>query len=704
MLKKKSKQPKLDKKERAPKKKKNQKGVQSEESIESTEVNAYQSDLKPTIWDLISPDGITIDKEDRGRIKQTLGKVVHFLPFYIPRSGYPRKLQTNWINTLLSAGEVDVMIDIHKLPKGQAIRSLQKQLTVFQSNLSWQMRRGNTDQINDLRTKIGDTEVLVEEIQFSENDMFLVSVLGNMYAKEERELEALANYLQDEMGHKFFSLTSAWSRVKKGFLSSQPVGENQLKDTFRNIDRRALSTLSPFISGAGRYYGGVPIGINRITGHKEFINTFGNEEFRPTNYNMAFFGISGSGKSVAMKLMIGRQLAGANTHFLIIDPEGEFKRLTNRLQGINIDLHEESGIVINPCAINYSDIPLDDVDDDELSLLEEDDQKEVISKNGKKYLRFVPIKEKINEILDFFNVLVSSGGVDKALNVFERNFLEEAITYVFTEVLGITSHPSSLFQDGMAEVDGELVQSRVRKPEPELLQIYEYLYEKYSNDQDCKRLLAALKPFLRTGSKPIFDGQTRLGHGVTQSLESARLVNFNISGMEEGLLKPVAYHVLINYAWEHFAKNIEKAEIKKYIVADEIWQSIDNDATVSFYEKVARRARKRNCGLMYASQDFVRLLENKKARGIVTSTFTIFFMQQNPIDLKKIRDHFDLAEGEINTIFSNTAKGECIVRFGDNRIWMRTDPSEGEMMYIESNEALLKERLDRKRMQERQTI
>jgi len=206
---------------------------------------------------------------------------------------------------------------------------------------------------------------------------------------------------------------------------------------------------------------------------------------------------------------------------------------------------------------------------------------------------------------------------------------------------------------------------------------------------------------LKDGSKPIFDGQTFLGKGVTQNLQTARLVNFNISQLEEGFLRPIAFHVILNYLWEYFAKSSENATKKKLIVCDELWQFVDNDQTVSFFEKVARRIRKRNGGLLYASQDFVRILENPKSRGILTSTFSYLFLQQNKIDLKKIRENFDLTDGEIDILFGNPHKGEGIYRVGKSSVWLQTDPSDDELTFIESNAAVLEELLKRKRLEQR---
>ncbi|MFB1100408.1 VirB4 family type IV secretion system protein [Terribacillus sp. JSM ZJ617] len=676
-----------------PVEKKKQKGKLNEEEIQT------QLDAKPTFWDIIAPDGMTINAEDFGVIKQSMGTNTYFRPWYVPRDGYPRKLATNWLYSITSSGEADTMLDIHKISKTDAIRMLQKQMTMLQSNYSFQTKRGNIDQIKDLETKMFDTDVLMGEIQFSENDLFYVSTMGVLYAGSEKELNNYSETLEDELSGNFVKMTSTWSRVKKGFYSVLPLGKNEIPDSMRNVDRRALSTFSPFISGSGKYNGGVPIGKNQITDQLEFINSFGTEENRPQNYNVGITGIPGSGKSLAMKLKIAREMSGANVWSTIIDPEGEFTMLTKRLGGINLNVNEEADICINPCSINYTDIPMTD-EDEELEWLETADDREIIQKGEKTFVRFVPLREKQNEILSFFDIIVrGKNGEEGGLDVFERNFLEESIKYVFEEQLEITSHPSSLYTNEVKEVDGILTQSKVRKPEPTISDVYNYLSNKYSKDRKAGRLIAAIRPFLKTGSKPIFDGQTYLGKGVTQTLNTSRLINFNISQMEEGFLRPIAYHVILNYLWEYFAKNSENATKKKYIYADELWQFIDNEQTVSFFEKVARRARKRNCGLCWATQDFVRILENPKARGILSSTFTILFMQQNKIDLERVKENFDLSDGEIGILFGNPDKGEGILRSGKSSVWLKTNPSEEELTFIESNTAVLEQLLQKRRKQ-----
>ncbi len=655
-----------------------------------------QINMIPDVWDVISPEGIGISNlsDDHGIIKQSLGSKTHFLPFYVPREGYPRKMQTNWLYSLTSSGEIDVMLDIHKLSKNDAIRMLQKQNTILKSNLSFQAKRGNQDSIMDNQTKIADTEILMEEIQFSDNDAYHVGINGILYAESERELEKYSEYIEDEMSSKFFKISSTWGRVKKGLRSVTPLAFNEIKDSLRNVDRRSLTTFAPFISGSGTFNGGVPLGRNKITDQKEFYNAFGTYERRPENYNMAIFGVSGSGKSLAMKLLLARETTGSAVYSRLIDVEGEFVRIVKRLGGVNLNLSEESSVRINPLAINVTSIPFED-DDEELELLDSTDEREVVEKNGKKYVSFVPIREKINEVIDFFDIICrGKNQEDAGVSVFERNYIEEALKYLYMNPeagFNYSTSPSSLFENRVGEVDGKIIQSRVRKPEPTLSDVYQYLLKNYGKEYNAERILAAIRPFLRDGSKPIFDGQTYLGEDKVVDLHSARLVNFNISQMEEGFLRPIAYHVILNYVWEYFVKNADNAQIKKIVYADEFWTLVDNDQTVSFAEKVARRARKRNAGLRIASQDFVRIVESKKARGVLQNTHTFFFLKQNKIDLKQIEENFDLSKGEINILFQNPDKGEGILRVGRSSVWLQTDPTENEIQFIESNAAVLEE-------------
>lgn len=692
-----------EKTKRFTRKKKQEKKIKKSKTEKNYPLNDTEYDdtdvltKAPDVWSVISPEGVGITKktEDYGVIKQTLGTKTFFRPFYITREGYPRKLQTNWMSGILNQGEVDVMIDIQKTPKTNAVRSLQKQNTILRSSLMYQSKRGNRDVISDLEMKIVDNEHLMEEIQFQENDLYDVSVTGNLFAENEIALNRSSDKLEDSLSYQFIRIASAWGRVKKGLRTVSILGRNEIPESTRNIDRRALATFSPFISGSGRFNGGIPIGNNLITGQKEFLNAFGTPSYRPNNYNMAIFGVAGSGKSVTLKILLSRESSGMGIYSRLIDVEGEFVDIVRKLGGINITLYEESLIRINPLAIQVSTIPFDE-EDEELELLQNGvDDREIIEKDGEMYVRFVPIREKINEVIDFFDILVQ--GKEQGINgldVFERNILEQTMKYLYTQDPRFlyTSHPDSLFIYEAREVNGVINQLKVKKDEPTLTDVFNYIEKEYESDSHSLRLLAALRPFLRDGSKPIFDGQTYFGKGVDINIHTARLVNFNISKMEEGFLRPLAYHVILNYIWEYFSKNIENAYKKKVVYCDEFWTLLDNTQTVKFAEKMARRCRKRNTSFRIASQDFVKIVDNPTARGVLQNTETFFFMKQNKIDLKRVQENFDLSNGELSILFNNPEIGEGILRVGKSSVRLKTDPSAEELEFIESNAAIARER------------
>ncbi|RKJ74887.1 hypothetical protein D7X33_18955, partial [Butyricicoccus sp. 1XD8-22] len=279
----------------------------------------HPPNMYPNFWNIISPEGLGIQKreDDYFTIKQSLGTVTYGRPFYIPPTGWPRMLQTTWFQKIINAGEVDAMVDIHKLTKNDALKMYQKQLTILESNLNIQLARGNKKVIQDAKTKIADLNQLMEEVQLGYNDAFYMGVNGIIYADSLKELNNKSDKLEDEVTP--MKLISSFRRIKKGLRSVTPLARNEIPESLRNIDRRALTTLSPFISGSGRFNGGVPIGINRITGQKEFFNAFGTEEYRPKNMNMATFGLAGSGKSLSMKLLMARETVGMGVYTRQID-------------------------------------------------------------------------------------------------------------------------------------------------------------------------------------------------------------------------------------------------------------------------------------------------------------------------------------------------------------------------------------------------
>lgn len=634
----------------------------------------------PDLWQVIAPDGVFVSNGrigkglDVGYIQDGLGGARLFRPLFITRSGWPRKLFTGWLRDIYGFGEIDTMVHISKIPRREAIRSLQRLLTILHANLHAEMKRGNIDQISDLEAKIEDTQTLRDEISFMLNDQFYVAVQAVLYASDKEELDTRSMLLEDEMAGKQFHLRSTFHRILDGWKSVLPVGRNLLHDTFRNLDRRALGTMFPFASSELRFCGGIPLGINQQTGNQIFYNAFAPHL---SNYNLSVFGVSGSGKSFTVKALTARSVLD-DVRSVLLDPEGEYRGITELLGGLYIPLKEGTDIVINPCAMTV------------------EEEERVLPDGSTATVRRVPVKEKINELLGFFDVLLSGSGKGGGLNTFEAAILEDCIHKHFAE-LGITEDPDSLFEEKAIQRNGVIHYERVPKPEPEISGIYRVLLRDYSRkssgepvpDSHAERLIIGIRPYLRGHSRGLFDGQTYLGvREGEETLNTAPVICFDISQLEEGFLRPLAFHVCLTWTWEYFVKRSRR--VKKRVVADEAWMLVDYTETLRFLEKMSRRCRKRNTSLTIASQDFHKFARNERARAVLQNSDSLLFLKQNAMDLPLIEETFHMSQGELEIILAAQA-GEGVLRVGPEAVWLKVDASPHEIAFLESNPNILAE-------------
>ncbi len=634
--------------------------------------------LIPTEWDAISPDGIHFLKSelfssqyDYAILQDRLGGARVFRPMYVTRSGWPRKLTTGWLREIYGFGDIDTMVHVTKAPRREAIRRLQNLLTILQTNLQAELKRGNIDQISELEARIEDTQMLRDQISFMTNDQFYVSVQAVLYADDLEQLNTQSMLIEDDMAGRQIQLRSAFHRTLDGWKSVLPLGENHLKDTYRNLDRHALSTLFPFASSELRFSGGIPVGINLQTGNQIFYNAFARHI---NNYNLSVFGVSGSGKSFTIKALTARSVLD-EIRSVLLDPEGEYKGITQLLGGVYIPLKEGSDVVINPCALTV------EIDEERLA-----DGKVITHKR-------VPLDEKANELLAFFDVMIG-GEEGPGLNTFESAIMDDCIQKYFNQ-LGITGDPESLYEQRPVKHKGAIFYDRVRKPEPEISGIYEMLLREYTHvengervtDPHAERLIVGIRPYLKGHSRGIFDGQTCLGPGKELSdLDQAPIICFDISQLEEGFLRPLAFHVCLSWTWEYFVKKDRRQ--KKRVVADEAWMLVDHEQTLKFVEKMARRCRKRNTSMTIASQDFHKFAKNERARSVIQNSDSLLLLKQNAMDLPLIEDTFHMSRGELEIILAANP-GEGIFRVGPETVWLQVDASEHEIAFLESNPNIL---------------
>lgn len=147
-------------------------------------------------------------------------------------------------------------------------------------------------------------------------------------------------------------------------------------------------------------------------------------------------------------------------------------------------------------------------------------------------------------------------------------------------------------------------------------------------------------------------------------LHNAPIVTFDISRLEESILRPVGMFIALSFTWEKFVK--KNPYIKKRVVCDEAWMLVNknmagHEYTAQFLENCARRIRKRNGGLLVASQNFYEFANSDQGKAVLTNTAVNIFLRQDSTDIDALQNTFKLSDGERNFLLS-AKRGEMLIR------------------------------------------
>ena len=160
-------------------------------------------------------------------------------------------------------------------------------------------------------------------------------------ADNEEELNHITKQIQSTLGSLLIIAKPASFVMEQAFKTTQPLGQDFLNIT-RNMDTTSLATTFPFTSSELSANEGILYGINE---HNDSLVVF--DRFSRENANMVVFAKSGSGKSYFVKLEALRSLM-FETEVIVIDPEDEYHRMSDAVNGQYIDFSFASTAKINP--------------------------------------------------------------------------------------------------------------------------------------------------------------------------------------------------------------------------------------------------------------------------------------------------------------------------------------------------------------------
>ena len=554
-------------------------------------------------------------------------------------AGYPKLISVGWADNIYNYdGDLDLALHVNPIDERVALDELTQKITQFQAQLQTELEKGSNRNITRLQQQIAE---LVEERRRAEQNyisLFGIQMTMNLYANSLEQLNKEAQLLDNSLRGKKIKLLPSYLRQDQGYKSALPLGKTWMPKNYRNMSSDGLTACFPFYNAELSHPSGIFVGVNVQTRTPIYID-FYNRKLLDSG-NATVFGMTGSGKSFLVSLITMRSaLDGIRT--TIVDPEGEYRPITEMLGGVNVDIRP-GGLIPN----SFDLIEEDEVDADGVP-------------TGRKVVR---IQDKIIDLLNLIGVMAGAGGLDS-----EQKSLVSYVLAKTYEDFGMNEDPDSLYTRSVTvNAMGELIHHGQRKTMPTFSDFHERL-EKFAHEAGNERLLPVvntLRMYTRTGVFGMFDVQTP---PELENMRDAPIINFDVSFLNDETLRPIGMYIALSWCSEKFAK--QDIAIRKRIVCDEAWMMVKKSMpgsayTSHFIETVARRIRKRNGTLLVASQNFKEFLESPQGEAVLFSTHVNIFLKQSATDLDAVQAKFKLSNGERDYL-ANPRKGHFLLKMGN---------------------------------------
>ena len=607
--------------------------VKEDELILGTDEATGSKDLSygvPTIKDLMAPPSM-----DRSASDHLVIGNKYVRNFII--AGYPKMIAVGWADAIYNYdGDLDLALHVTPMDERNALDELTNKITQFEAQLATEQEKGSNRNITRLQSQIQELYAERQKVEQNYISIYGIQMIMNLYCDSLDQLNKETQLLDNSLKGRKIKLMPTYLQMDKGYKSALPFGKSWLPKNYRNFSSEGLTACFPFYNAEISHATGVFLGVNLQTATPIYIDFYDRKILN--NGNMTVFGCAGSGKTFLVSLLTMRS-ALKQIRTVIIDPEGEYRTITESLGGSVIVIAPDSNAFVNPFDIEEED----EVDDEGIP-------------TGSK---IVKINEKVADLLNLIGVM--AGSIDNE----QRSLISYVISELYSD-FGFTEDPRSLYEDEVLLQSGnEFVHHGRKKTMPTFSDFHKKLEEisKLDSNKCLTNVTNALKMYKKGGVYGMFDTQTSPS---LQNFKEAPVVTFDVSQLEEGVLRPIGMFIALNWAWEKFAKkNIKQ---KKRILCDEAWMLTNknmagHEFTAQFLETTSRRIRKRNGGLLVASQNFKEFSDNPQGQAVLTNATVNIFLKQNSTDIDDVQSVFKLSDGEKNFL-ATAKKGHFLLKMG----------------------------------------
>jgi len=297
---------------------------------------AYNREGKEEVQNIIAPAAVEAG-QSYAKVGDKFAKTLFVF-------SYPRYLSSGWFSPIVNMAKLfDVSIFVHPINTALAMRNLRKKAAQIEAEL---VERESKGLVRDpmLETAFSDVESLRDSLQQARERLFDTAVYITLYADTLEKLNDLEETLINLFESKLIYVKPALFQELEGFASTIPLGQDKL-GIHTPLNSGPVSSFFPFVSTDLTSDEGILYGVNL---HNNSLVIF--DRFSLENAHQVVFAKSGAGKSYATKLEILRSLM-LGTDVIVLDPENEYKNLSDTVGGTYFNISLTSDQHINPFDI-----------------------------------------------------------------------------------------------------------------------------------------------------------------------------------------------------------------------------------------------------------------------------------------------------------------------------------------------------------------
>ena len=665
----------------------------SKENIKNLDFARVKDDKQAAILrTMVEPDAIDPAPNSYCKIDD-MGKELFVRTFTI--SALPR--QVDFAKTFAELFDYPgCTSSVFILPENEQSTSKKMERQIVIVGGEYSSAAGDPNRSRKLRNEYQELNTWAEQLESGEMKFFKVGFLFTFAEESLQALNKVSDGFRNKALIKSIIISNAYAVQAEAFEMNAPFNnliqvESAIIKTkpikYFDMDKYSLSTVFNYTQTRFSHKDGIVLGRDMESGDPIFYDLFD-----PTHdgFTMIIAGKTGSGKSAMIKMYVCRSTL-YDYHYVCIDSqarkgvnEGEFAGPAQCVNGVNFRISTDSTVIMNPFELSET-------------------RKTV--KEGMNNIREVitlELNDKISMLVHTLSTMVQRSKEFTTLESFlpVERILTDAVAAVYQDFGIREGDVDSLYTMGTHVVNGEVMSGKVKKALPTMTDFYKKLLILSKNNADenlsihYNLALMGIKDYVRElyysadtyhfisqkefetlrfregknkhlrmylnpdtgkeeevvivkGIRPYYDGQSNVS--ITPDCP---FTNIDISGLPENdklLARQIAMDVVNEMFIKKNSEDIKSAR-KLVFICDECHENFKLEPARQALDNIVRTARKRNVGIILASQTLEEYQNWEETKAILKQATTKFVFKQDFQDRDYLKESLGITDAQAEFI------------------------------------------------------